>query len=134
MPGTDLCLLATEPGPLTGRLEGPPGLGGPCRIDGTAALGRWNGDGDPAGRPVTLAGAGLRGLAVGDRMLFETDGEPLNFSFRRLGDQAVWSGTGSGRIRLWAPGLAAVRHRGRLLPVTPDDDDRVTLDFDASSR
>jgi len=128
MPGTDLCLLRSGPGTGVGQLTGAPGLAGEVALDGEMALVRWNGDGNPAGLPVTVAGTGLRRLVVGGRTLVEVEDEPLTFSFRRLGDQAVWTGDGGGRVRIWAPGITEVHHRGRRLSISRDGDDAVVLE------
>ncbi|MGD8395648.1 MAG: alginate lyase family protein [Candidatus Eiseniibacteriota bacterium] len=128
MPGTDLCLVTRDGTSARGTLDGAPGITGACGLDGLLGLVRWRGD--AAGDPVSLAGVAARRLEVGGRCLFECETGVLTFAFRRLGDQAVWSGGGTGRIRLWAPGLAGVRREGHALLPVRDTGGWVTLELD----
>jgi hypothetical protein len=106
MPGEDLVCLASSERAARGRVEGPGVLAGEVEIEGRMALVRWAEDG-----PGVIAGEGLRRLRVGEMVLVEVNGEPADFSFRRLGDQAVVEGRG-GEVRVWGDGIREVRCGG----------------------
>jgi len=81
-----------------------------AELRGKAALIRWQGGGISA-----VAGHGLERLTIDGEVVVEVDSGSVDCGLRRVGDQAIVTGTG-GRLGFRIPGIAVMRGSEGTLP------------------